>query len=61
MDTFSLSVSRKFDERMDLYEQTVHRNAQLKNWTQIALTLTACFSVFLVWLKVKALKRKFLL
>jgi hypothetical protein len=27
LDTFSLSVSKKFDQRMDLYEEQVHRSA----------------------------------
>lgn len=27
LDTFSLSVSRKFDERMDLYEESIHKSA----------------------------------
>jgi hypothetical protein len=61
LDAFSLSVSKRFDQRMDQYEQKVHKNESTKAWIQGALTVTACLSVFLVWAKVRALKRKFLL
>lgn len=33
LDTFSLAVSKKFDDRMDQYEERVHRNAQTRKWT----------------------------
>ena len=46
---------------MDLYEETVHRAVAIKNYLQAFLTLTACVSVFLVWAKVKQLKRKLLM
>ena len=61
LNSFSMQVSRRFDTRMDQYETKVHRNVQIRNWTQGALTLAACIAVFLVWTKVKSLKKKYLL
>jgi len=61
LDTFSLSVSRRFDERMDRYEAQVHKRAQTKTVVTGALTAVACLSVFAVWAKVRRLKRKLLI
>jgi hypothetical protein len=61
MDTFSMAISNKFDQRMDLYEEAVLARVKQRNLTQGILTGVACLSVFLVWWKVRSLKKKLLL
>ena len=61
LDTFSLSVSKRFDIRVDRYEEYVHNRAQKKNLITGALTVVACLAVFAVWAKVRRLKRKLLI
>ena len=60
-DRFSLALNRKFDERMDRYLTKVQSSVSWKNTVQSVLTALACISVVLVWMKLRSLRKKFLI
>jgi len=61
LNYFGKKVKAKYDSRVEDYQRKVQSKAFSKNVWNITLTVGAAISVFMVWSKIRRLKKQFIL